>query len=83
MRLCKGQDWSCSWYIHRQNISGSIPLLCFSHIMPVVDIAIQIIPVPLRKVISPSDPLAELFLDPDLTQFSKNGQASLIIAYLC
>ena len=41
--------------------------------MPFVEITIHIIPAPLRKVTSPSDLLAELFLDPDLTQFNKNG----------
>lgn len=41
--------------------------------MPFAEIAIHIVPAPLRKVTSPSDPLAELFLGPDLTQFSKNG----------
>lgn len=73
MHLCKGQDRSCSWYIHSQNISGSFLLSCSGHIMSFVEIAIHIIPAPLRKVTSPSDLLAELFLDPDLTQFSKNG----------
>lgn len=47
--------------------------LLFSHIMPFAEVTIHISPALLREVSSPSDLLDELFLDSDLTQFSKNG----------
>lgn len=56
-----------------ENICSVLALSCSSHVMPVVENTIHIIPAPLRKVTSPSDLLAELFLDPGLTQFTKNG----------